>query len=431
MTVVSNPSVQDPWSLGEFETRRPLTDLPEPEMQPLFCPVVSVDDHAIEPIDLFQDRIPSTLKDDAPRLVVDGEGVPFWLIDDVPFAVTMRDGPFGHPGDEWSWQPMKPSEFREGIVDPKQRLHDMDLNGVWSSLCFPSLTWGFAGRTFSAMRNPEAGLASLRAYNDWHLEEWVATEPDRFITCQLPWLADPRVGAEEVRRNAARGFVSVTFPEEPMQLGYPELASDHWDEFFGACEETDTIINLHCGTIPLVSYEHRHVQVMMEVLFGFSGPVSAMSWLYSGVLTKFPGLRVVLTESGISWVPKLQQRLRQVNARMVESPLWIPPDNDTVDPHPADVLTTNLYFASIEDRTAFRTFDELPLDHIVMESDYPHADSQWPNLQTLIAEELAPMSAPDARMVCYETACALYRATPPPDALVAGSVVGGGATTGS
>jgi hypothetical protein len=103
---------------------------------------------------------------------------------------------------------------------------------------------------------------------------------------------------------------------------------------------------------------------------------------------------------------------------MVESPQWIPPDNDTNDPPPAQLLCENFYFASIEDRTAFHSVEDLPLGQIVMEADYPHADSHWPKLQPLIEEELGFLPADTVRQVCFETACQMYRFPHPPDELV-------------
>ena len=98
------------------------------------------------------------------------------------------------------------------------------------------------------MRDPAAGLASVRAYNQWHLEEWCGAHPERFIPCQIPWLGDPIVAAEEIRKNHDLGFRAVSFSENPEVRGFPGLYSDYWDPFFQACEETETVINLHVGS---------------------------------------------------------------------------------------------------------------------------------------------------------------------------------------
>jgi predicted TIM-barrel fold metal-dependent hydrolase len=411
-----------------FAPRRPLTTLPEPAQEPLFCPIASVDDHVVEPFTLFDDRIPTRSIESSPQVHVDSDGVSYWVIDGQFHAVTMRDGPHGHPGSEWGWQPFKMEEFRRGIVDPRERLTDMDLAGVWSSLCFPSITWGFAGRAFSEMRDPLAGLACLRAYNDWHIEEWCAAAPDRFIPCQLPWLADPAIAAKEVLANAARGFVSVTFPEDPGGLGYAELESGDWYPFFAACEETDTVINLHCGTTKQFRGHRKRGSAMAQILFGFSGASVAIDWVYSGVFLKFPDLRAVLTESGISFVPKLRSRLALVQARTFESPDWLPGETFQT-PSPTEIFDTNLYFASIEDKSAFRAVEDLPIDRIILETDYPHADSVWPCVQSVAEDELGDLAADVIRRICYETATSLYRSAAPPAEMIGRSKVGRRAMT--
>jgi predicted TIM-barrel fold metal-dependent hydrolase len=98
------------------------------------------------------------------------------------------------------------------------------------------------------MSDQEVGLASLKAYNDWMLEEWCGVAPERDIPCQLPWMTDPDAAAAEIRRNAKRGFRSVTFSENPQGLGFPNVYDRYWDPFFAACQETETVINLHVGS---------------------------------------------------------------------------------------------------------------------------------------------------------------------------------------
>ena len=64
-------------------------------------------------------------------------------------------------------------KIRGAAWDPVARLHDMDMTGVWASLCFGSTIWGFAGTRFSTMSDRDLGLACLRAYNDWMMDEWI------------------------------------------------------------------------------------------------------------------------------------------------------------------------------------------------------------------------------------------------------------------
>ena len=233
---------------GALGERDSVTFLPEPGYRELWCPIISADDHALEPAHLFEGRMPRQFADMAPHLVEDEEGLPFWEVDNSHIPITIANGSSGRPSREWNNSAQRFAEFRPGVSDSTARLADMDLNGVWASLCFPSLVWGFAGRVFAAMPDRELGLACVRAYNDWMIEEWCGPHPHRYIPCQIPWLADPVIAAHEIEVNARRGFRAVTFPETPDRLGFSSIYSGAWDPFFRACEETETVINLHVGS---------------------------------------------------------------------------------------------------------------------------------------------------------------------------------------
>src|SRR6202012_4994024 len=97
-------------------------------------------------------------------------------------------------------------QVRPATWQADARVADMDINGIAASLNFPSVAFGFAGQRFLRMPDRDLGLASVQAYNDWVIEDWVGRHPERLIACQIPWLADPEVAAGEIRRNAARGF---------------------------------------------------------------------------------------------------------------------------------------------------------------------------------------------------------------------------------
>ena len=211
--------------------------------------------------------------------------------------------------------PARFEEMRPGCFDIEARVADMDINGVWASLCFPSLVAGFCGSVFFRSDDPELGLACVRAWNDWHAEVWAGTHPERIIPLQLPWLADVELAAAEVRRNAERGFKAVSFPEFPAQLGFPSIFSGQWDPLFAACAETETVVCLHTGAsswAPLPSPDPPFE--LLPTLFPVNGLVAAAEWLWSGVPLRFPGLQVAFSEGGIGWVPMLLDRVDYVLA---------------------------------------------------------------------------------------------------------------------
>lgn len=401
--------------------RVPTSLLPDPDPRPLWCPIISVDDHLLEPPELFVDRLPSSMRDRAPFVEFDDAGIPFWVIDDVRVAVTTGNGAVGRPVSEWIQAPQKYEEFRRAVWDPHERIRDMDINGVYASLNFPSMIWGFAGTRFSRMSDPDVGLAALRAYNDWVLEEWCGSHPDRFIPCQLTWLSDPEVGADEIRRNASRGFRALSFSENPEGLGYPTIYDSHWDPILRVCEETDTVINLHVGSSGNVQRPTSDSGPDVGVaLFPVNGLFALMDWIFAKVPIRFPGLKIAMSEAGVSWIPMAIERLRRAHRMREASTVW-----DATDGDPVELVYRNFWFTSIEDPSAFRQLDMIGEDKIMIESDYPHYDSSWPDTQLMVKDQLEHLPSSSVRRICYENAAELYHHPHPPPSLLQASTIGG------
>jgi predicted TIM-barrel fold metal-dependent hydrolase len=332
----------------------------------------------------------------------DGEEIP-----NVGFNAVV-----GRPVSEYSFEPTRFDQMRQGAWDIHERVHDMDVNGIYASLCFPSFLPGFAGQRVQLPgRDPELALATVRAWNDWHLEEWAGSYPGRIIPCQLPWLLDPEVAADEVRRNAERGFKAVTFSEGPHALGLPSLHSGHWDPLMRACAETGTVVNLHIGssgTSPSTSSD-APADVIGVLFFGYA-MFAAVDWLYSKIPVNYPDIRICLSEGGIGWVPALLDRLDHMLRYHEMYGTWA-----GIDLTPAEVLQRNFWFCAVEDPSTFALRERIGVDKILLEADYPHCDSTWPDTQAVIEREIGNLPADDIRMITWENASRLYRHPVPPE----------------
>jgi predicted TIM-barrel fold metal-dependent hydrolase len=381
--------------------------LPDPAPRPILVPVISVDDHLIEPPDLFEGRLPATLQERAPRIVENDDGTQYWLYEGRTYPNVGLNAVAGRTRESWSMDPSRFDEMRPGCYDIHARVADMDVNGVWASLCFPSLVAGFCGSVFLRSEDPVLGLACLRAWNAWHLEVWAGTYPERIIPLQLPWLADLEIGAQEIRDNAERGFKAVSFPEFPAQLGLPAIFSDAWDPFFAACEETDTVVCLHTGAsawAPLPSPGPPFE--LLPTLFPVNALIAAAEWLWSGVALRFPRLSVALSEGGIGWVPMLLDRVDYVlahSASGTESGAW------RSELLPSEVLRRNFHFCTIDDPSLVDLRHVIGVDHIMVESDYPHADSTWPDTQAVLEKTLGGLPGDELRMIAAGNAARLFR----------------------
>ncbi|HTL85160.1 MAG TPA: amidohydrolase family protein, partial [Acidimicrobiia bacterium] len=312
----------------------------------------------------------------------------------------------GRPLAEWSLEPARFDVMRKGCYDIDARVADMDLDGVYASLCFPSLIAGFAGTIFAKSKNQELGLAAMRAWNDWHLEEWAGTHPERIIPLQLTWVNDPEIAGEEIRRNAERGFKAVTFPENPVDIKLPPISDPHWDPFLRACEETETVVCLHNGSSQWTAARSPGAPLALYTsLFPVNALVTAADWLWAKIPTRFPNIKVAFSEGGISWVPMLIDRVAYVlDHSAVGSDGWDDPNLS-----PVDALRRNFWFCTIDLGSTFALREHIGIDHICMESDYPHADSTWPDTQLLAKQGLADVSADDIRKVTWENASKLFR----------------------
>jgi predicted TIM-barrel fold metal-dependent hydrolase len=384
-----------------------VTLLPDPEPREIRMPVISVDDHLIEPPDLFEGRLPAGLQEDAPRVVELEGGSQAWEFEGRMYPNVGLNAVVGRPTEEWSMDPARFDEMRPGCFDIEARIDDMDRAGVWASLCFPSLVSGFCGAVYSRAEHAELGLACLRAFNDWHLEAWAGPHPDRIIPLQLPWLADVAVATSELWTNAARGFKAVSFPEFPAQLGLPSIFSGEWDPFFAACEETGTVVCLHTGAsawAPLPSPDPPFE--LLPTLFPVNALLAAGEWLWSGVPLRFPELKIALSEGGIGWVPMLMDRADYVvghSASGQESNAW------PTTLLPSEVLKRNFWFCSIDDPSAVVQRHVIGIDHIMVESDYPHADSTWPDTQRVLVETWGELPDDELRAVAGGNAATLFR----------------------
>src|SRR5213080_4425600 len=195
--------------------------LPDPAPRARQHIVISVDDHIIEPPDMFVGRVPAKFADRAPVIAEQPDGSQVWRYEDREYPNIGLNAVVGRPKDEWSMEPARFDEMRRGCWDIEARIVDMDLDGVYASLCFPSLIAGFAGTIFAKSKDQELGLAALRAWNDWHIDEWAGSHPDRIIPLQLAWVNDPKAAADDIYENAARGAKAVSFPENPVDLKMP------------------------------------------------------------------------------------------------------------------------------------------------------------------------------------------------------------------
>ena len=211
--------------------------------------MVSVDDHVVEPPHLFEGRLSKKAAERAPFITTLDGGRDIWMFEGSPLPNVGLNAVAGRVPEEYGLDALAFSEMRPGCYDIHERIRDMNVNGVLGSLNFPSIA-GFTGQLFYTCPDKDIAIELLRAYNDWHVEDWCGTYPGRMIPLSIPPVWDPELMAAEVRRMAEKGCHAVTFSENPEKLKLPSWLSDHWDPFLRACEEVNTVICLTSARPP-------------------------------------------------------------------------------------------------------------------------------------------------------------------------------------
>jgi len=377
--------------------------LPEPLPREVKYTVISVDDHVVEPPHLFEGRLPAALQDRAPRIVETPEGHQVWEFEGQTFTQVGMNAVAGRRPETVKLEPFRFEQMRPGCYDADARVKDMDVNGVYAAVNFPSMITGFAGRVFFNAQDPELGAACTRAWNDWIHDEWYTPHPDRIIPLGVAFLSDTEEAVREIHRNAERGFRTVTLPERPHQVGLPNVWDrDHWEPIIRACVETETVVSIHVASSG--GHENPPGSPFLQLgatLFGQLSLTACAEWLWSGYPVDFPELKIAMSEGGIGWVAMLLDRLDNIIDRSGYGLGW--------DIRPADVLKRNFWFCTLDDPSTIDTRYRIGVENIMVEVDYPHGDGTWPDTQLEIEKYWGHLPTEELRMICSENAAALYR----------------------
>jgi predicted TIM-barrel fold metal-dependent hydrolase len=369
--------------------------------------LVSVDDHVVEPPNMFDNHLPDRWKDLAPKSVKRADGTDVWVYEGSEIPNIGLNAVAGRPPEEYNVDPTKYEEIRAGCYDIGERVKDMNRNGVLGSMCFPSFVQ-FCGQLFSRSKDLDVGLNMLRAYNDWHIDEWCGSYPGRFIPLSIPPIWDPQLMADEVRRVAKKGCHAVTFSEDPGALGWPNIFQGHWDPFFAACQDEGTVICLHIGSsstmLGLKDGAPFDVLITMTPLNSMS---AATDLLWSNVLRKFPDLKFALSEGGIGWLPYWLERIDYVYQ---QHRFWT--HQDFGDQLPSQVARDHFTFCFISDRAGVEARHAIGMDNITWECDYPHSDSSWPHSPESVIKQLDGVPDDEINKITYENATRIFRYDP-------------------
>jgi predicted TIM-barrel fold metal-dependent hydrolase len=370
---------------------------------------VSVDDHVVEPPDMFNGRLPAKYADDAPRVERTDKGDDVWVFNGAHIPNIGLNAVAGRPREEYGIDPTSFEEMRRGCWDVHERVKDMSAGGVLGSMCFPSFP-SFSGRLFANAEDKDLALAVTQAYNDWNIEGWCGAYPDRLIPMALPVLWDPELCAEEIKRVAAKGCHAMTFTENPAALGLPSFHDPHWDPMWRALVEEGVVVNIHLGSSGQLAVTAPDAPMdVMITLQPMNICMAAADLVWSRVFREFDDLRVALSEGGTGWIPYFLDRLDRTYDMHHR---WT--GQDMGDEHPSDVFRRHILTCFIADPVGVQLRHEIGIDNICWEMDYPHSDSSWPGAPEEFAEVCVRYDVPDGDVdkMSHENAMRWYQFDP-------------------
>ena len=369
--------------------------------------LVSVDDHVVEPPDLFEDRLSKAAAERAPHVVKLPNGADAWMFEGSPLPNVGLNAVAGRVPEEYGVDPLAFDQMRPGCYDIDERIRDMNVNGVLGSLNFPSLA-GFTGQLFTTCDDKAIALELLQAYNDWHIDAWCGAHPGRMIPLAIPPVWDPELMAAEVRRCAAKGCHAVTFSENPTKLGFPSFHTDHWDPFWEACVETDTVVCLHIGSSSTTVITSADAPIdTMITLQPMHIVECAADLVWSPMLRKYDGLKIALSEGGIGWIPYFLERIDYVYQH---HKAWT--NQDFGDKLPSQVFNEHIITCFIDDAVGMEVRHHLNTDNVCWECDYPHSDSTWPNAPELAWKYMGDLPDADINRITHENAMRAFSYDP-------------------
>jgi predicted TIM-barrel fold metal-dependent hydrolase len=355
--------------------------------------IISADDHVIEPAHVWQDNLPRRHRDKGPKLVRrrgrvsrpdrtwvlvedDTEGwADCWQYEGVLFPILSTLAAVSYPPDsDKVGGPGVFEDFRPGCYQRQARLADMDANHTEASVCFPTFP-RFCGQTFLEAEDRELAYACVQAYNDWMIDDWCGNEArGRLIPLTLIPLWDPPLAAQEVTRCAEKGSHAICFSESPYELGLPSVFTDHWEPLWRACEDTSTVVSVHQGSSSKFITTSEDAPPLVPVsLTHLSAEKTLVDWLASGILERYPTIKLTLSEGQAGWMPFVLERMDRTRRQ------WGRHGGTNASAPPSTYVSGRVYACTFDEETGLAMRHRIGMSQIMFETDYPHADSTWPH----------------------------------------------------
>ncbi len=368
-------------------------------------PIVDCDSHVNEPPDLWQERVSKKWKERAPRVERTERG-DLWIFDDGkekwPVGLTAVAGLsfFDYKPMGITYESMRPGSF-----DTEARLRDMDADGIFAQILYPSVTLRGA-RIYSSERDLQ--LECVRAYNEWLLEFCAGSNGRLFGQAILPTtgLGDAVAELEWAMKHGHKGGVISSFPNGALD---PKPEDDR---FWAMAEEAAFPIAIHIGSFVRGSLAGRRESWSSLAFVGMAALTKAggqtlpvvCDVLFSGIFERFPRLKIVLVESNIGWIPTLLEQSDDMFMRY----RWYTGAVDQQKRMPSDIFFRNFWATFMVDTVGMDLRHRMNVDHLMWSTDYPHSGSDWPNSRLTLERVFRDVPEDEVKKMIHTNCVELY-----------------------
>jgi len=362
--------------------------------------IISADDHVNPPPTMYAERVPAEWRERMPRIERRGDQ-DLLVFEGNERPISLLEGSAGVASKDVKLLAKSKSEGRRGGWDPAARIEDMDFDGVDAQVLFGSGAGG--GVAIRTLERPMQRVM-MRAYNEW-LAEFCRAFPKRLIGIGEIPVWDLDAALEEARRCAKLGLRGVLIPAVPAAIDSP--ASDrsyldpHYERLWAALEDLSLPIHFHLGTRPVSRDLEKNLMALISVnKTVMCEPIAA--FVFSGVLQRHPGLKLISVESGIGWMAFLIPWMDHVFERHryhTKSELGEPP---------SFYFHRQVLGTFIEDVVGVRNRDIIGVENIMWSSDYPHVNSSWPESRMYIEKHFGDVPPEERRKMVGGNAARLY-----------------------
>ncbi|MDA8048004.1 MAG: amidohydrolase family protein [Actinomycetota bacterium] len=370
--------------------------------------LIDVDSHITESPGTWVDRVAARHRDRVPR-VERIEGRDIWLIDGQPATPVGPTAPAGWP-EPMPTMPRTYEDLLPAAYDAKARLELLDQVGIWAQLLYPNVG-GFGGQRFLKLRDRELMYECVRAYNDWQ-HEWASADPTRLVpVASMPfWDADDCV--KELERCAGLGFKTILFTGEPHRFDLPYLGEGYWDRLWAAASAHSMPVNLHVGGGEFNWDTRRMEQRGFAESFALEGLTlfhkngqQVCDVLLSGLLPRFPQLRIVSVESGIGWMPFAMEA---IDYQFIEGGGFN--SRPEFDRLPSEYFADQVYITFWFEKFAIRELvgQAIPVGNVMWETDFPHPTCLYGDIHVRLDETFAGLDGDTRKRLVWDNAVELY-----------------------